>query len=186
MNECVEHSHGSSHRDVGRDISWLPMPPTTPADVLSAMITPAVLISAAGLLSLSTSQRLARVVDRTRLVVHEFQSLSSRAAPGDRAAREAFIVRQLRALTSRARLVQWALTCLYISLALFIMTSLLLGLAVVLGGQSWIALGVGVTGALCLLASSLLLIGEARIAVRSLGEEIAFIRGISRETGSIG
>jgi hypothetical protein len=66
------------------------------------------------------------------------------------------------------------------------MTSLLLGLAVVLGGQSWIALGVGVTGALCLLASSLLLIGEARIAVRSLGEEIAFIRGISRETGSIG
>jgi hypothetical protein len=34
----------------------------------------------------------------------------------------------------------------------------------------------------CLLTSSLLLIAEGRLAVRSLGEEIAFIRGISRDS----
>jgi hypothetical protein len=157
------------------------MSPAAPSDVLSAMITPAVLISAAGLLSLSTSNRLARVVDRARVMVQEFEALAEVRPSPARAAREGLIVRQLDALTSRARLVQAALTTLYMSLALFILTSLLLGLAVVLGRQSWVALGVGVAGGLCLLASSLLMIAEARIAVRSLGEEIAFIRVISRD-----
>lgn len=157
------------------------MPPAAPADVLAAMITPAVLISAAGLLSLSTSNRLARVVDRARVMVREFESLADIRPSPARAAREALIVRQIDALASRARLVQAALTTLYMSLALFILTSLLLGLAVILGEQSWFALGVGVAGGLCLLASSLLMIAEARIAVRSLGEEVAFIRVISRD-----
>lgn len=156
------------------------MPPVAPSDVLTAMITPAVLISAAGLLSLSTSSRLARVVDRARLMAREYDALSGVASSPARAAREALIVSQLNALTSRARLVQAALTTLYLALALFILTSLLLGLAAVMSRQSWIPLVVGVAGGVCLLASSLLLIAEARIAVRSLGEEIAFIRGIGR------
>jgi hypothetical protein len=61
-----------------------------------------------------------------------------------------------------------------------------LGLTTVLGWEWWLALGVSVAGGLCLLASSLLLIAEARIAVRSLGEEIAFIRGISRDGRALG
>ena len=156
------------------------MPPVPPSDVLAAMITPAVLISAAGLLSLSTSNRLARVVDRTRRMVREFEGLGGVPSSPARAARESLIVSQLNALTSRARLVQAALTTLYLALALFILTSLLLGLAAVMREQSWIPLAVSVAGGVCLLASSLLLIAEARLAVRSLGEEIAFIRGISR------
>ena len=156
------------------------MPPVAPSDVLTAMITPAVLISAAGLLSLSTSSRLARVVDRARLMAREYEALAGVAASPARAEREGLIISQLNALTTRARLVQAALTTLYLALALFILTSLLLGLAAVIGRQSWIPLVVGVTGGVCLLASSLLLIAEARIAVRSLGEEVAFIRGIRR------
>ena len=153
-----------------------------PVDVLSAMITPAVLISAAGLLSLSTSNRLARIVDRTRLMVREFEKLGRDQPAQRRAAKEALVISQLNTLTTRARLVQWALTTLYLSLALFILTSLLLGLAAVVGQQSWIPLAVSVAGGVCLLTSSLLLIAEGRLAVRSLGEEIAFIRGISRDS----
>jgi hypothetical protein len=41
--------------------------------VLTAMITPAVLISACGALILSTSTRLGRVVDRVRLLIERFE-----------------------------------------------------------------------------------------------------------------
>lgn len=157
------------------------MPPVPPSEVLAAMITPAVLISAAGLLSLSTSNRLARVVDRTRVLVREFESLAPTPASPGRAAREGLILRQLQDLTSRARLVQAALTTLYLSLGLFILTSLLLGLSAAFGVQTRLTLVVSLAGALCLLASSLLLIAEARIAVRSLADEISFIRVISRD-----
>jgi hypothetical protein len=47
----------------------------TPAEVLSAMITPAVLISAAGTLVLSTSNRLSRVTDRIRALAAEAEHL---------------------------------------------------------------------------------------------------------------
>lgn len=157
------------------------MPPVPPSEVLAAMITPAVLISAAGLLSLSTSNRLARVVDRTRVLVREFESLAPTPASPGRAAREGLILRQLQDLTSRARLVQAALTTLYLSLGLFILTSLLLGLSAAFGVQTRVTLVVSLAGGLCLLASSLLLIAEARIAVRSLADEISFIRVISRD-----
>lgn len=157
------------------------MPPVPPSEVLAAMITPAVLISAAGLLSLSTSNRLARVVDRTRVLVREFESLAPTPASPGRAAREGLILRQLQDLTSRARLVQAALTTLYLSLGLFILTSLLLGLSAAFGVQTRLTLVVSLAGGLCLLASSLLLIAEARIAVRSLADEISFIRVISRD-----
>jgi hypothetical protein len=152
-----------------------------PSDVLAAMITPAVLISAAGLLSLSTSNRLARVVDRARVLVKEFESLATQPPSPSRTAHEGLIIRQLQGLTSRARLVQAALTTLYLSLALFILTSLLLGLSAAFGIQSRITLVVSLAGGLCLLASSLLLIAETRIAVRSLADEISFIRVISRD-----
>jgi hypothetical protein len=48
--------------------------------VLSAMITPAVLISACGALILSTSVRLGRVVDRVRALADRFEELSRTAS----------------------------------------------------------------------------------------------------------
>jgi hypothetical protein len=43
--------------------------------VLTAMITPAVLISACGALILSTSTRLGRVVDRVRMLIERFEEM---------------------------------------------------------------------------------------------------------------
>ena len=45
--------------------------------ILTAMITPAVLISACGALIFSTSSRLGRVVDRTRILSDRFQALAA-------------------------------------------------------------------------------------------------------------
>src|SRR4029453_19430108 len=45
--------------------------------VLTAMITPAVLISACGALIFSTSSRLGRVIDRTRALSDRFQELAA-------------------------------------------------------------------------------------------------------------
>lgn len=45
----------------------------TPLSLLSAMITPAVLISASGMLILSTATRLARIVDRVRTLARQIE-----------------------------------------------------------------------------------------------------------------
>src|SRR4051794_28102953 len=86
-------------------------------DILAAMITPAVLISASGTLALSTSNRLARVVDRVRKILTETETLP----PGDTAGLEqiekrAILSDQLDWLTVRIRLLQRALITFYISI----------------------------------------------------------------------
>ena len=54
------------------------MRPDLPAlGLLSAMITPAVLISACGALIFSTSSRLARIVDRARKLAVQVESLAA-------------------------------------------------------------------------------------------------------------
>jgi hypothetical protein len=44
--------------------------------ILSAMITPAVLILACGSLTLATSQRLGRIIERTRRISNQFKELA--------------------------------------------------------------------------------------------------------------
>src|SRR3712207_3506356 len=92
--------------------------------VLTAMITPAVLISACGALILSTSTRLGRVVDSVRGLSDPFEEL---AAPDCELAlieeRSATMFNQLDKLTSRARILQRSMTVFYMSLALFVATS---------------------------------------------------------------
>src|SRR2546430_11431213 len=84
--------------------------------VLTAMITPAVLISASGTMILSTSSRLGRVVDRVRSLSDRLQDLSR----GDS---EIDLLEERRAVrfdpphkfTSRPRLLQPALTTFYLA-----------------------------------------------------------------------
>lgn len=72
--------------------------------VLTAMITPAVLISACGSMILSTSTRLGRVVDRVRGLSEKLEEISNRHEANDLAKeRQAAIYDQLDKLTSRAQ-----------------------------------------------------------------------------------
>src|SRR5215210_6573674 len=97
--------------------------------VLTAMITPAVLISACGTMILSTSTRLGRVVDRVRSLSDRLEELVN--AEKELALyeeRRLVIFAQLDKLTSRARLLQRCMVIFYVALGVFVSTSVAIGI----------------------------------------------------------
>ncbi|HSP16698.1 MAG TPA: DUF2721 domain-containing protein [Thermoanaerobaculia bacterium] len=152
---------------------------TSTVNVLSTMITPAVLIMACGSLILTTSTRLIRAVDRVREMEPEIEKLT--AAGDQRAAgkREMIMVQLDRALT-RARMLQRALALLYGALAFFVGTSVALGLSALSNLAAWIPLVLGLIGAGLLFSASVMLIFESRIALAATYAETDYIRSISR------
>jgi hypothetical protein len=151
--------------------------------VLTAMITPAVLISACGALILSTSTRLGRVVDRVRTLADNFEELT-RSDEGRELfeERRALIFNLLDKLTSRARLLQKSMTVFYSALGVFVATSVAIGLAAVVGSPYfvWVPVLMGLLGACGLFYGSVLLIFEARVASYSLAVEMDFIWKLGR------
>jgi Protein of unknown function (DUF2721) len=150
---------------------------TSPGDltatlgVLSAMITPAVLILASGSLILTTSSRLIRAVDRVRDILPLMETLE----PND-ASRRAMLMNQLSKTTMRARMLQHTLSLLYTAIGLFVATSVSIGVIALLSLQlAWIPLLLGFLGAGLLFVGSMLLIYESRIAIRALYAEMDYI-----------
>lgn len=122
--------------------------------VLTAMITPAILISACGSLVLSTSNRLGRVVYRVRSLSETFEKLSNEVPNlnnGSSAKQELFYT-QLNELTKRANLLQYSLTLLYLSISIFVATSVSIGIASIwLDSYGVVSVFLGLTGAIFLL-----------------------------------
>src|SRR5689334_21043099 len=96
--------------------------------VLSAMITPAVLISACGTLILSTSHRLARVVDRVRALSSALEGLFANPEQEFAEARRDETERQILLQSRRGRLLQRALSSFYVALGIFVGTTVGIGL----------------------------------------------------------
>jgi hypothetical protein len=146
------------------------------------MISPAVLMAAGGSVVLSTSNRLGRVVDRVRYLMKDAQRLDLVAAETETAAEAAeheLILAQLDYCSRRMNLLRSALAGLYASLALLVMTSLLIALMVLLKGDAgWVPLGTGLAGALAFLFSMLQLVREAAWAVLGTQNEMQFISKI--------
>ncbi len=145
--------------------------------VLTAMITPAVLISACGTLVLSTSTRLGRVVDRVRGLSDKFEELTQSEQEVQLFEdRRAVIFSQLDHLTTRARLLQRCMTVFYLALGIFVLTSVAIGIVSALGGHhGWIPVVTGLIGASFLFYGSVLLIYEARLALSTITAEMDFI-----------
>ena len=145
--------------------------------VLTAMITPAVLISACGTMILSTSTRLGRVVDRVRSLSDKLEELAK--VEGDVELldeRRTVIFSQLDKLTSRARILQRSMTIFYTALGIFVATSVAIGVVAVTGLRySWIPVAVALVGAAFLFYGSILLIFEARLALTTIHIEMDFI-----------
>ena len=149
--------------------------------VLAATITPAVLILATGSLILTTTNRLVRVIDRVREMLPEFeeQAEGKQTAPTNEQKRKMMFI-QLDTATTRARLVQRALTQLYLALGTFLATSISLGIiALAKIQQAWIPLTLGLIGVLLLFSASVLLIVESRISLKATYVEMDYIRAIS-------
>ncbi len=145
--------------------------------VLSAMITPAVLILACGSLTLTTANRLTRAIDRVREEVANLQRLG----PDGDADRRRYLLSQLDRSTMRARKLQRSITMLYLSLGSFITTSVAIGVVALVGKWlSWLPLILGFVGCGFLFYTSMLLIFESRIALQQTYAEMDFSLQITK------
>ncbi|MDB5313324.1 MAG: hypothetical protein JWO38_7526 [Gemmataceae bacterium] len=156
-------------------------------EVLGAMITPAVLISASGTLTLSTSNRLARIVDRVRVLHTQAEDLPPlETSDVDTLEKRAHIADQFARQAQRIGILQAALITLYVAISFLVGSSLAIGLSAIMKGiLGWVPVGLGLLGATALFAGAVLLIREARLAVRSsLGEMEYTKRMVTRRTGA--
>lgn len=143
---------------------------------LSAMITPVVLILAAGQLILTTSQRLARSVERARKLSEQFEELVLKKDQQDTAEKRVLIYRLLIRATSRSRKLQQVMSLLYIALSVFVATSLAIGLLEVFGVLAiWVPVALGLGGAGLLFYATVLLIAETRIALGAIDIEMDYL-----------
>lgn len=151
--------------------------------ILTAMITPAVLISACGALIFSTSTRLGRVIDRTRALSDRFQQLAAHPEDDDMSEeRRLLIFTQLDRQTSRARLIQRAMAAYYTALGTFVTTTVAIAIfSAAARNFAWIAVLLGVAGTLFMLYGSVLLIIESRMALSAIMSEMDFVWKVSQK-----
>ncbi|HKR64364.1 MAG TPA: DUF2721 domain-containing protein [Thermoanaerobaculia bacterium] len=143
--------------------------------VLSAMITPAVLILASSSLLITTSSRSIRCVDRVRERAEELQALGKGTDEGTERRRQ-HLFKQLEINTRRARLLQRAMGRLYLGISFFIGTSVAIGVVSLVNvPMAWIPLVLGFIGAGLLFSASIYLIIESRFAMATTYEEMDYI-----------
>jgi hypothetical protein len=155
--------------------------------ILGAMITPALLISASGTLSLSTANRLGRVVDRIRALTDMAEALPDGVAAPDEVEKRTLIADQIGWHTLRLILLQRTIFTLYTAIGLLVGSSLTVGLsASTQWALGWIPVAFGLAGAGALLLAAGMLIREARLAVHGAVIELDYIRKIvARKTTGV-
>ena len=144
--------------------------------VLSAMITPAVLISACGTLIFSTSARMGRIFDRVNVMKGELEAVvSGTSSYCDE--RLAFLIEQVQRQKLRASLIHKAMSALYTATALFVSASLGIAINLAYGSpaQSWIPTALALCGGMFLFVASALLLYESRFNLKFVTRSIEFI-----------
>ena len=145
-----------------------------PFAVLTAIVAPAILTNAASLLALTTSNRLARVVDRTRVVAAELATFDSDSPEYPHWAS------QLEPLQLRAQLLLRILRLFFSSLGLFAASALVSvgGSVAVYYGEKLLfelaaalAVMTGASAVVTLAVGCVLMIRETQLAVQSLADE---------------
>lgn len=153
-------------------------------EFLTAMITPALLISATGSLVLSTSTRLGRVVDRVRALEVRIGELIYAENKDDIPLynkRVEVVVDLLDFVTSRARILQRALGAFYYGLMLFVLTSVSIAVAGLFDIYKWIPIPLGIVGIIFLFYGSILMLKETRMATATINEEMDFTWELARK-----
>jgi hypothetical protein len=147
--------------------------------VLSFIVAPAILTNASSILTLSTSNRLGRVVDRARQLTGKLES----AETSDNAAAE-LDLRELTAVQQRMLILIRALRNFYVALGGFASAALLSLIGSVAGQLAHgsvavtmlvVVIVVGVVAVGALVSGALLLVGETRIAFAVLQERAAHV-----------
>jgi ABC-type siderophore export system fused ATPase/permease subunit len=111
--------------------------PIDAARIIQLMLSPAVMINACGLLLLSANNKYSSVVSRIRLLNDEKRRLVMKVADHGATPEENLRIestaRQLKHLNLRARLVRNSVISYTVAAGFFVMSSLLIGLAVFQG-----------------------------------------------------
>jgi hypothetical protein len=150
-----------------------------PFAVLTLIAAPAVFTNASSVLALGTANRLARVVDRTRQLTKQLRE------PVQDTSEKEMDLRHITRLEQRANRLVRAMGYFYTAIGSFAAASLISIFGAVLAGHeayvpfavigtlSFIAGAVGFAG---LVVGCSLLVGETRLALRSLSEEAEMAR----------
>lgn len=142
---------------------------------LTAMITPALLISATGTLVLSTSTRLGRVIDRVRELERRLAELITTEDKDQIVLYEKrveAVFDLLDKVTTRSRILQRALFTFYAGLLMFVLTSLTIGVAGIVNHYAWLPIPVGLIGILLVFFGSVLMMQESRMATATVNTEM--------------
>jgi Protein of unknown function (DUF2721) len=150
-----------------------------PFAVLTAVVAPAILTNASSVLCLGTSNRIARVVDRTRVVAAEIGSFEAGSSE--------YLVRvnQLERLQTRAQLLFRALRITYASLGAFAAAALIsvigsamayYDLKLVFQAAAVAGLVIGAFGVTGLVSGCVLMVQETQLALQNISEEAELAR----------
>jgi hypothetical protein len=96
------------------------MPDNGSIEILTAAVTPVVLVSATAILISGINSRYISISDRLRSLAHEYREPSSEAA------RRVIIVREILMFEHRMRLMSWAVRALYSAVAAFTVDALII------------------------------------------------------------
>jgi hypothetical protein len=151
-----------------------PLIGTNPFAVLTAIVAPAILTNASSVLALGTSNRLGRVVDRTRVVYTDLAN----TAPGSTEHND--WLGQLDALRKRSHMLLRALRFFYAALGLFASSALVSvggSVSIVYGRKlmfdlaAGLAMLTGTAAVIGLAVGCYLMVHETQLAIDSLAEE---------------
>jgi hypothetical protein len=150
-------------------------------NVLTAMLTPALLMSACGSFIISTSGRLGRVVDRVRKLADRMEDVIEKEPdPVLREERKAMIAKHIQLQSKRAQLLMRSMASFYVASGLFVLTSVSIGfVSIFSAGWAVVPVLLGVLGAIFMLVAAIRLITEARLALEGLQEETNFLVRLS-------
>ncbi len=150
-----------------------------PLSVLTFIVAPAILTNASSVMSLGTSNRFARAIDRIRTLASQVEGKDPHQSPEIE-----LKVRQLRVAERRGLYLVQALTAFYTAVGSFSAAALLslFSAGLFVGGIDWmgnaslaVALFAGVAGVTGLVVGTSLLVRETRMTLRILTEETEFM-----------
>jgi len=148
-----------------------------PFSVLTFIVAPAILTNASSVMTMGTSNRFARAIDRVRMLSAQVENQTIEDGE-ERILR----LRQLRASERRTLMLLHALTSFYLAVGSFAASALISLLGAIFYIGQWdalrnasliVAFGAGILGVGGLVTGSAFLVGESRMALRILKEETA-------------
>jgi len=140
--------------------------------LIQSMVAPAVMISACGLLLLSLTNKLGRVIDRIR----DLNTEDRNAGPDEDPVRRLSVRNQIDQLVERAVLLRRSCGLLFIGVTFFVVTSLCIGLSSFTIVFEYLMIVFFVFGLVTVVWAGILAYWEMRISHQVVVEEIKELR----------